>query len=86
MARVACTHPVNSLGAMQGGGVLCSWVALDPFMFWRIRVRVDICRFRTSPRPTYVCGKETSAGPNRFESPLLLGEGDSTVLPYIVVN
>jgi hypothetical protein len=33
MARVACTHPVNPLGAAQGGGVLCFLVALDPFMF-----------------------------------------------------
>ena len=33
MARVVCTHPVNLLGAAQGGGVLCSQVVLDPFMF-----------------------------------------------------
>ena len=54
MARVVCTHPVNPLGAAQGGGVLCSQVVLDPFMFWRIQVRVDICRFGTDPRPAYV--------------------------------
>jgi hypothetical protein len=48
IVRVAYTHPVNPHGrTMQGGGVLCYQVALDPFMFWRIRVKVDICRFRT---------------------------------------
>ena len=79
MARVVCTHPVNPPGVAQGGGVLCSRVALDPFMFWRIRVRVDICRFRSGPRPAYVMCKETLAGPNRFESLLLHGEEDSTL-------
>jgi hypothetical protein len=33
MVRVACTHPVNPLGVAQGGGVLCSRVALDRFTF-----------------------------------------------------
>jgi hypothetical protein len=32
------------------------------------------------------CGKETLARPNRFESPLLLGEDDSILRPLIVVN
>jgi hypothetical protein len=43
MVRVACTHPVNPPGATLGGGVLCSQVALDPFLFCRIQMRVDIC-------------------------------------------
>ena len=47
MARVACTHPMNPPRAMQGGGVLYSRVAQDPYMFWRIQVKVDICRSRT---------------------------------------
>jgi hypothetical protein len=29
------------------------------------------------PNLNMSCGKETLAGPNRFESPLLLGEEDS---------
>jgi hypothetical protein len=32
------------------------------------------------------CGKKTLAVPNQFESSLLLGYGDSTLWPYIVVN
>jgi hypothetical protein len=32
------------------GGVLYSRVALDPITFWRIRVKVDICRFES-----YIC-------------------------------
>jgi hypothetical protein len=80
MVRVACTHPVNPPGVAQGGGVLCSRVALDRFTFWRIRVRVDICRFRSADLDLHMsCGKETPAGPNRFESSLLLREEDSTL-------
>jgi hypothetical protein len=43
MVRVACT-------LMDKGwtrGVLYSRVALDPVMFWRIRVKVDICWFES---------------------------------------
>jgi hypothetical protein len=29
------------------------------------------------------CGKETLAGPNRFESSLLLGEEDSIICPTL---
>jgi hypothetical protein len=58
MVRVACTHPVNPPGVVQGGGVLCSRVVLDQFTFWRIQVKVDICRFRFGsrfgPRLAYV--------------------------------
>jgi hypothetical protein len=54
MVRVVSTHPVNPLGVAQGGGVLCSRVVLDPFMFSRIRVKVDICRFGSGPRLAYV--------------------------------
>jgi hypothetical protein len=43
MARVVCT--LMAKGWI--GGVLCSRVALDPVMFWRIRVKVDICRFES---------------------------------------
>jgi hypothetical protein len=43
---------------MQRGVVVCSRVALDWFLFWRIRVKVDVCRFGFGsgfgPRPTYV--------------------------------
>jgi hypothetical protein len=46
-------------------------------------VKVDICKFGLDPGPDVdlhmSCGKETPAGPNRFESPLLLGEEDSTL-------
>jgi hypothetical protein len=59
----------------------------DRFRFWRIWVRVDICRFRSADLDLHMsCGKETLAGPNRFESPLLLGEEDSILRPLIVVN
>jgi hypothetical protein len=41
-------------------------------------VRVDICRFGSVDLDLHIsCGKETPAGPNRFESSLLLDEGDS---------
>jgi hypothetical protein len=43
-------------------------------------VRVDICRFGSTDIDLHMsCGKETLVGPNRFESPLLLGEEDSTL-------
>jgi hypothetical protein len=79
MVRVVCTHPVNSRSrTTQGGGVLCSRVALELFSFWRIRVRVDICRFGSIDLDLHMsCGKETPARPNQFKLSLLLGEGDS---------
>jgi hypothetical protein len=78
MVRVACTHSVNPPGTTLGGAVLCSLVALDWFTFWRIRVRIDICRFGSTDLELQMsCGKETPARPNRFESPQLLGEEDS---------
>jgi hypothetical protein len=41
-------------------------------------VRVDICRFGSADLDLHMsCGKKTPAGPNRFESPQLLGEEDS---------
>jgi hypothetical protein len=43
MARVVCT--LVAYGWI--GGVLYSRVALDPVMFWRIRVKVDICRLKS---------------------------------------
>jgi hypothetical protein len=43
MARVACTLVAKG----WIGGVLCSRVALDLVTFWRIRVKVDICRFES---------------------------------------
>jgi hypothetical protein len=46
MARVVCTLVAKG----WIGGVLYSWVALDPVTFWRIRVKVDICRFES-----YIC-------------------------------
>jgi hypothetical protein len=46
MARVACTLVAKG----WIGGVLYSWVVLDPVMFWRIRVKVDICRLKS-----YMC-------------------------------
>jgi hypothetical protein len=46
MARVACTL----VAKCWIGDVLCSRVALDPVTFWRIRVKVDICRFES-----YIC-------------------------------
>jgi hypothetical protein len=46
MVRVLCTLMAKS----WIGGVLYSRVALDPVTFWRIRVKVDICRFES-----YIC-------------------------------
>jgi hypothetical protein len=45
--------------------------------------RVDICRFGT-----YICHVDGNPqlGFNRFKSSLLLGYGDSTLRPLIVVN
>jgi hypothetical protein len=43
MARVVCT--LMAKGWI--GGVLYSRVALDPIMFWRIRMKVDICRLES---------------------------------------
>jgi hypothetical protein len=50
----------------------------DWFWFWGIWVRVDIYRFKSADLDLHMsCGMETLARPNRFESPLLLGEEDS---------
>jgi hypothetical protein len=46
MTRVVCTLVAKG----WIGGVLCSRVALDPVIFWRIWVKVDICRFES-----YIC-------------------------------
>jgi hypothetical protein len=46
MARVVCTLVAKG----WTGGVLYSRVVLDPVTFWRIRVKVDICRFGS-----YIC-------------------------------
>jgi hypothetical protein len=46
MARVVCTLVAKG----WIGGVLCYQVALDPVMFWRIRVKVGICRLES-----YIC-------------------------------
>jgi hypothetical protein len=46
MARVVCTLVAKG----WIGGVLYSRVALDPVLFWRIRVKVDICRLES-----YIC-------------------------------
>jgi hypothetical protein len=46
MVRVVCT--LVAKGWIRG--VLYSRVALDPVMFWRIRVKVDICRLES-----YLC-------------------------------
>jgi hypothetical protein len=46
MVRVACTLVAKD----WIGGVLYSRVALDLVMFWRIRVKVDICRLES-----YIC-------------------------------
>jgi hypothetical protein len=43
MARVVCTL----VAKCWIGGVLYSRVALDPVMFWRIRVKVDLCRLES---------------------------------------
>jgi hypothetical protein len=48
MARVACTHPTRK--TVQDGVGRWSTVlsgGADPFIFWRIRVKVDICRSGT---------------------------------------
>jgi hypothetical protein len=50
----------------------------DRFRFLGIWVRVDIYRFGSADLDLHMsCGMEILAGPNRFESPLLLGEEDS---------
>jgi hypothetical protein len=46
MVRVVCTLVAKSWIR----GVLYSRVALDPVTFWRIWVKVDICRFES-----YIC-------------------------------
>jgi hypothetical protein len=46
MARVVCTLVANG----WIGGVLCPRVALDPVKFWRIQVKVGICRLES-----YIC-------------------------------
>jgi hypothetical protein len=46
MMRVVCTLVAKG----WIGGVLYSRVVLDLIMFWRIRVKVDICRLKS-----YVC-------------------------------
>jgi hypothetical protein len=46
MTRVVCT--LVAKGWIEG--VLYSQVTLDPVMFWRIRVKVDICRLKS-----YIC-------------------------------
>jgi hypothetical protein len=43
MARVVCTFVTKG----WIGGVLYSRVALDSVTFWRILVKVDICRFES---------------------------------------
>jgi hypothetical protein len=43
MARVVCT--LVAYGWI--GGVLYYRMALDPVMFWRIRVKVDLCRLES---------------------------------------
>jgi hypothetical protein len=50
----------------------------DRFRFWGICVWVDICRFGSIDLDLHMsCGKETPAGPNQFELPLILGKEDS---------
>jgi hypothetical protein len=46
MARVVCTLVAKG----WIGVVLYSWVALDSVTFWRIRMKVDICRLES-----YIC-------------------------------
>jgi hypothetical protein len=55
MARVVCTLVAKG----WIGGVLCSRVALDLVMFWRIQVKVDICRLGS-----YICrvGRDPQLG------------------------
>jgi hypothetical protein len=43
MARVVCTLVAKD----WIGGVLYSRVALDPVTFWRIQVKVDLCRLES---------------------------------------
>jgi hypothetical protein len=43
MARVVCT--LVAKGWIEG--VLCSRMALGPVTFWRIQVKVDICRLES---------------------------------------
>jgi hypothetical protein len=43
MARVVCTLVAKG----WIGGVLYSRVVLDPVMFWKIRVMVDLCRLES---------------------------------------
>ena len=54
MARVVCTHPVNPSRNDVGRWSIVLLGSANRFTFWRIRVKVDICRFETGPRPTYV--------------------------------
>jgi hypothetical protein len=46
MVRIVCTLVAKG----WIGGVLYSRVALGPVMFWRIRVKVDICRLKSYMR------------------------------------
>jgi hypothetical protein len=46
MTRVVCTLVAKG----WIGGVLYSRVVLDPITYWRIRVKVDICRLES-----YLC-------------------------------
>jgi hypothetical protein len=46
MARVVCTLVAKG----WIGGVLYSRVVLDPVMFWRIQVKIDICKLKS-----YIC-------------------------------
>jgi hypothetical protein len=47
MTRVACTHPTETSGMTQGGGVLCPRVARTRSCFGGAEGRVDICRSGT---------------------------------------
>jgi len=77
MERVACTHPMNPQGVAQGGGVLCSRVAQTGSHFGGFEQGLLYVSSGPDPDLHMLCGKETPARPNRFESPLLLEEGDS---------
>jgi hypothetical protein len=81
--RVACTHPVNPPGAALEGGVLCSQVALDPFLFWRIQVRVNICMSLI-----YICRvvRKPQLGQIDMNRCLLHGNRRHDQLTCIVVN
>jgi hypothetical protein len=77
--RVACTHPTNLRWTEASRLALGRWSTVlsggaNPFLFWRIRVKVDICRSGTC-----ICHvvRDPQLGFNRFESSLLLGYGDS---------